>query len=50
MATLNVAGQAAAEAKSAVKDSTRAAGKDAVKDAADKTKKGLGSLLRRKKP
>ncbi len=49
-AAKNVAGDAAAEAKGAVKDSTKAAGKDAVKDAADKAKKGLGSLLRKKKP
>ena len=49
-AAKNVAADATAEAKSAVKDSSKAAGKDAVKDAADKAKKGLGSLLRRKKP
>jgi hypothetical protein len=46
----SVVGQAAAEAKDAVKDSSKAAGKDAVKAAADKAKKGLGSLLRKKKP
>ncbi len=49
-ASKNVSGQAATEAKSAVKDSTKAAGKDAVKEAADKAKKGLGALLRKKKP
>jgi hypothetical protein len=49
-AAKNVAAEAATEAKNAVKDSTKAAGKDAVKDAADKAKKGLGSLLRKKKP
>lgn len=37
-------------AGSAVKDSSKAAGKDAVKEAADKAKKALGGLLRRKKP
>ncbi|MGQ0639591.1 MAG: YCF48-related protein [Gemmatimonadaceae bacterium] len=49
-AAQNVVGGAAAEAKSAVKDSTKALGNDAVKGAADKAKKGLGSLLRKKKP
>jgi photosystem II stability/assembly factor-like uncharacterized protein len=49
-AVQNVAGDAAQAAKNAVKDSTRAVGKDAVKGAADKAKKGLGGLLRKKKP
>jgi photosystem II stability/assembly factor-like uncharacterized protein len=40
----------AANVMSAVEDSTKAAGQDAVKQATDKAKKGLGSLLRRKKP
>ena len=35
---------------SVVKDSSKAAGKDAAKEAADKAKKALGGLLRRKKP
>ena len=49
-AAKNVVGEAVAEAKSAVEDATKAAGKDAVKEAADKAKKELGLLLRRKKP
>ena len=49
-AAKNVVGDAAGEAKNAVKDSTKAAGKDALKEAADKAKKGLGGLLRKKKP
>jgi hypothetical protein len=40
----------AAPVVNAVQDSAKAAGKDAVKEAADKAKKGLGGLLRRKKP
>jgi hypothetical protein len=40
----------AAHVMSAVEDSTKAAGQDAVQQATDKAKKGLGSLLRRKKP
>jgi hypothetical protein len=46
----SLVGDAAAEAKSAVKDSTKASGKDVMKEAADKAKKGLGGLLRKKKP
>jgi photosystem II stability/assembly factor-like uncharacterized protein len=46
----NVAGTTSDAAKSVVKDSTKAVTKDAVKEAADKAKKGLGSLLRKKKP
>lgn len=49
-AAKNVASDAASEAKSAVKDSARAVGKNAVEGAADKAKKGLGSLLRKRKP
>lgn len=46
----NVTGGVATDAKNIVKDSTKAAGKDAAKEAADKAKKALGGLLRRKKP
>jgi photosystem II stability/assembly factor-like uncharacterized protein len=46
----NVAADAGSAAKSAVKDSTKGSGKDGLKDAAEKAKKGLGSLLRKKKP
>jgi hypothetical protein len=35
---------------SAGKDSSRASGKDAMKEVAAKTKKGLGGLLRKKIP
>lgn len=49
-AAKSVASDAATEAKGVLKDSTKAVGKDAVKDAADKAKKGLGGLLRKKKP
>jgi hypothetical protein len=44
----SVAGQAGAAAKTAVKDSSTAVGKDAAKSAADKAKKALGGLLRKK--
>lgn len=46
----NVADGVGDETRSAVRDTTKAVAKDAVKDASDKAKKGLGSLLRKKKP
>lgn len=49
-ASKNVVGGVATEAKNAVKDTTKAVGKDAAKEAADKAKKALGGLFRRKKP
>ena len=49
-AAKNVVGGVATDAKNAVKDTTKAVGKDAAKEAADKAKKALGGLFRKKKP